>query len=98
MKAPSVEISSATARVVARRLRKAGFPLFKDHSKRTGDPSVDGFWVHKMGDRVEVNYLGYNAHLRHHAISEKELSAYKFLRAEGYAIDDKGFIQCTYNI
>lgn len=97
-KTPSTLSVCGTARVVSRKMKKAGFVIHKDSSRLTG-PSIDGYWIRREGSgkRVAVSYLGYNARLRHLELKEKEKLAYEFLRAEGYLIDDKGYIQCEYS-
>jgi hypothetical protein len=93
-KVPSLAHSSDTARVVSRKLRKAGFTMFKESTR--SKQAIDGYWVRREGSgkRVAVSYLGYNAHLRYSERKEKENLAYEFLRTEGYLIDDNGYIQC----
>ena len=93
MKSPSVYSVCDTARVVSRKLKKAGFTIYKEWSRVTG-PAIEGYWVRREGSgkRVAVSYLG--AHMKHFEIKEKENLAYEFLRAEGYLIDDNGYIQC----
>jgi len=93
-KTPSTFSSCDTARVVSRKLRKAGFQIFKD-STRTSR-SVDGYWVRRegSGSRVAISYFGYNAYLRVSQVREKESLAFEFLRNAGYSVDDNGYIQC----
>jgi hypothetical protein len=95
MKSPSVYSVCSTARVVSRKLKKAGFTIYKEWSRITG-PSIDGYWVRREGSgkRVAVSYLGYNDRLKYLERKQKENLAYEFLRAEGYLIDENGYIQC----
>jgi len=93
-KTPSTFSSCDTARVVSRKLRKAGFPIFKDGTRTSR--SVDGYWIRRegSGSRVAISYFGHNAYLRVFEVREKESLAFKFLRDCGYTVDDKGYIQC----
>lgn len=104
MKAPSVASSCDTARVVSRKLGKAGFEMSKKMDRWT---RLDGFYVKRLGcsSTVYVDYHIQNPSWIHAFSAEKvktELQqkkdklvrAIEFLRAEGYLIDDKGYIQC----
>jgi len=104
MKTPSVSSSCDTARVVSRKLGKAGFVMAKKIDRWTRS---DGFYVKRLGcsSTVYVDYHIQNpswvqafssekVKTERQQRNEKLLRAIEFLRAEGYAIDDKGYIQC----
>ena len=103
-KNPSILCSCDTARVVSRKLGKAGFEMSKKIDRWT---RIDGFYVKRLGCSSTV-YIDYHIQnpLWIHAFSEEKVKtelqqkkdklarAVEFLRAEGYAIDDKGYIEC----
>lgn len=102
MKTPSVYSSCDTARVVSRKLKKAGFEMSKkiDNWSRS-----NGYYVRRLGCSSTVYVDYYNpAWMRNpsgdFATSELKYNREQlqrvagFLRAEGYLIDDKGYIQC----
>jgi hypothetical protein len=91
-KAPSTFSSCDTARVVSRKLNKAGFARFKESSIQA--PGTDGYWVHKVGCLVEIDYMGYQAKLRHADLKHRQWLAITFLRSIGYNVNDLGHIQC----
>ena len=101
-KTPSTFSSCDTARVVSRKLGKAGFEMSKkiDNWSRS-----KGFMVRRLGcsSTVYVDYWNYawvhnpsgsscDSELKFNR--EKMQSVLKFLRGIGYQIDDKGYIQC----
>jgi len=103
-KAPSTFSSCDTARVVSRKLNKGGFVMAKKIDRWTRS---DGFYVKRLGcsSTVYVDYHIQNpswiqafssekVKTERQQRNEKLLRAIEFLRAEGYAIDDKGYIQC----
>jgi len=101
-KTPSTFSSCDTARVVSRKLGKAGFPMSKkiDNWSRS-----NGFIVRRLGcsSTVYVDYWN-PAWMRSPSSDfakselqfnrEKMQSVLKFLRSAGYSIDDKGYIGC----
>lgn len=91
-KTPSTFSSCDTARVVSRKLGKAGFARFKESTNRA--PGTDGYWVHKVGCLVEIDYMGYQARLRFADLKHRQWLAITFLRSIGYNVNDLGHIQC----
>ena len=91
-KIPSTYSSCDTARVVSRKLGKAGFVRFKESTYRAA--GIDGYWVHKVGCLVEIDYMGYQAKLRHADVKHRQWLAITFLRSIGYNVNDLGHIQC----
>lgn len=99
-KTPSLYSAADVARVISRKLRKAGF-LMADTSDRFN--WTEGFHVHRIGCGVKVS-VGYNApwYKRHDRGTpeerervEKAITAVReFLTAEGYTLDNLMYVEC----
>jgi len=99
---PSTRSACDTARVVSRKLGKAGFEMSK---KIDAWNRSNGFYVKRLGcsETVFIDYWNpswMRSPASDFAASELKYNkeqlqrAIEFLGAAGYQIDDKGYIQC----
>lgn len=104
-KIPSTLSSCDTARVVSRKMRKAGFVMSKKIDKWSRS---SGFIVKRLGCSSTI-YVDYHSMAWIHNFSSEKLKselqinrenlskAIEFLRSEKYLIDDNGYIKCEYS-
>jgi hypothetical protein len=93
--APVLESAAVVARTVSGLLRRAGLKVGQTvRGKRT-----EGFWVYRVGysGRVSVTYWlpGYRPTPDERERRTKACrEAFEVLRARGYPVDDRGYIEC----